>query len=155
MGSCSTAFMGDNGAVILIARGTRMKFLILCFTILVVLTAACSPAAPAGGFASLPAGDAPRGAQLFTEQVNGAPACSTCHTLDGSALVGPSLQGYAAVAGTRVENQSPQEYTCVSIVQPAAHIVSGFGNVMYAQYGRQLSPQQLSDLIAYLLTLTS
>jgi cytochrome c oxidase subunit 2 len=132
-----------------------MKFLVLCFNILMVLMTACSPSAPAAsGFASLPAGDAVNGAQLFTQQINGAPACSTCHTLDGSTLVGPSLQGFAAGAGTRVESQSAQEYDYISITQPSAFIVSGFGNVMYAQYGRQLSPQQIADLIAYLLTLS-
>jgi cytochrome c oxidase subunit 2 len=131
-----------------------MKLLAIC-TVIFLVAAACSPAASsASGLASLPAGDASSGATLFTEQVGGAPACSTCHTLDGSELVGPSLQGYAAVAPTRVENQSAQEYTYTSIVQPAAFIVSGFGNVMYNQFGQKLSPQQTADLIAYLLTLS-
>jgi mono/diheme cytochrome c family protein len=130
-----------------------MKLLVIS-VVMLMLAAACSPAASSSGFAALPAGDATSGATLFTEQVNGAPACSTCHTLDGSTLVGPSLQGYAGVAGTRVANQSAQEYTFNSIVQPATFLVNGFSNVMYAQYGRQLSPQQTADVIAYLLTLS-
>src|SRR5215207_2400006 len=109
---------------------------------LLLITAACSssPSAPA----TLPPGDAVHGAELFTQQVNGAPACSTCHTLDGTTLVGPSLQGYAERASMRVQNQSAQDYTYNSITQPAAHIVSNFSNTMYTQYGRQLSPQQIA-----------
>jgi cytochrome c oxidase subunit 2 len=128
-----------------------MKLLVIS-VLMLVLAAACSPASSTPPTA-LPAGDATSGAALFTEQVNGAPACSTCHSLDGSTLVGPSLQGYSAVAGTRVENQSAEAYTTTSITQPAAFIVSGFSNTMYAQYGRQLSGQQIADLVAYLLTL--
>src|SRR5262245_36251542 len=98
-----------------------MKLLVVSILML-MLAAACSPASSATPTA-LPAGDATSGAALFTQQVNGAPACSTCHTLDGSALVGPSLQGYAERAGTRVENQSAEAYTTTSITQPAAFIV--------------------------------
>jgi hypothetical protein len=38
-----------------------------------------------------------------------------------------------------------------SVVQPAAYIVSGFGNVMFNQYAQRLSAQQIADLVAYLL----
>lgn len=128
-----------------------MKRLLLSVVVL-LLAAACgtSPSAPA----TLPPGDSTHGAELFTQQVGGAPACSTCHTLDGTTLVGPSLQGYAARAATRVENQSAQDYTHTSIVQPAAFIVEGFGNTMYTQYGQRLSAQEIADLTAYLLTLS-
>src|SRR5690606_10159088 len=102
---------------------------------------------------ALPPGDAANGEALFTQAISGAPACSTCHSLDGSALVGPTLQGYAEIAAARVEGESAQDYTYTSIVQPAAHVVNGFPNAMYNQYGQRLSAQQLSDLIAYLLTL--
>lgn len=120
--------------------------------VVLLLAAACgtSPSAPA----TLPPGDSAHGAELFTQQVGGAPACSTCHTLDGTTLVGPSLQGYAARAAARVENQSAQDYTHTSIVQPAAFIVEGFGNTMYTQYGQRLSAQEIADLTAYLLTLS-
>jgi len=113
---------------------------------------ACGWATPS--FKDLPAGDAVRGAALFTQSINGAPACASCHSLDGSIVVGPSLQGVAAVAGTRVAGQSAGEYLYESIVSPAAYIVSGYNNVMYSQYRQAFSPQQLADLVAYLLTLT-
>lgn len=121
----------------------------------ILITAACAPAAPVERLSAdeLPAGNAAHGAELFTESVNGAPACSTCHTLTDTTLVGPGLEGYAERAGTRIDGISATEYTYASIVQPATHIVSGFSNSMYNQYGRQLDTQQIADLIAYLLTL--
>jgi mono/diheme cytochrome c family protein len=126
--------------------------LLAIFMLVAVLATACSSSQDSTS-ADLPAGDAARGAALFSQSVNGAPACSTCHTLDETTLVGPGMQGYGERAGSRIEGQSAEEYTYNSITQPAAHIVSGFSNTMYTQYGRQLSPQQTADLIAYLLTL--
>jgi hypothetical protein len=38
-------------------------------------------------------------------------------------------------------------------MRPADYLVNGFGNSMYNQYGQRLSPQQIADLTAYLLTL--
>ena len=122
--------------------------------ILLLTTAACSGSSTgAASGDSLPPGDATRGAALFTQSIKGAPSCSTCHTLDGSTLVGPSLKGYAAVASTRVEGMSAADYTRNSILQPAAFVVSGFANLMYGQFAQQLTPQQTADLVAYLLTL--
>lgn len=68
-------------------------------------------------------------------------------------MVGPTLQGYSALAASRIENMSATDYTYQSIVQPAAHLVTGFSNLMYTQYAGSLTPVQISDLIAYLLTL--
>ncbi len=129
------------------------QFIVFACIILLLTCAACGSSSAATGDTSLPAGDASRGAALFTQAISGAPACSTCHTLDGSTLVGPSLKGFAAVAPTRVEGMSAQDYAHNSIVQPASYIVSGFPNLMYAQYAQQLTPQQTADLVAYLLTL--
>ncbi len=127
-----------------------MRFLTM-FGLALVVLAACTPAS--GALESLPQGDATRGAQLFTQLVNGAPACSTCHTINGDPLVGPSLQGFAARAPARIANTSAADYAHASIVQPAAYLVSGFGNSMYEQYAQRLSSQDIADLIAYLLTL--
>lgn len=127
-----------------------MRFRYILFVLALAL-AACSSAVSSE--ADLPVGDPETGAQLFTESIGGAPACATCHTLDGSALTGPSLLGYAERAATRIGGMSAEEYTHASIVQPSAFIVSGFGNAMYNQYEQRLSAQQLADLISYLLTL--
>ena len=129
-----------------------MRPVIIFACIILLLTAACSGAGASSGD-SLPAGDATRGAALFTQSIKGAPSCSTCHTVDGSTLVGPSLKGFSAVAGTRVEGMSAADYARNSIMQPASYVVSGFANLMYGQYAQQLSPQETADLIAYILTL--
>jgi cytochrome c oxidase subunit 2 len=129
-----------------------MRFPPILVVFVALLLAACNPA-QGGSAKDLPAGDASRGAQLFTQSINGAPACSTCHTLDGTALIGPSLRGYKAAAPTRISNTSAEDYTYSSIVRPAAHVVSGFVNTMYNQYAQRLTPQQIADLLAYLLTL--
>ena len=129
-----------------------MKFLLICALIALMMTACAAP--PPASFAALPAGDAERGAALFNEGANGAPACTTCHTLDGTVLVGPSLQNFPTIAPVADAGApSLAEYAFNSITQPGTFVVSGFGNTMYAQYARQLSSQQMADLIAYLLTL--
>ena len=118
-----------------------------------LLMTACSSGQSTVTYNNLPPGDAGRGEALFTQTVNGAPACSTCHTLDGSTLVGPTLQNYVTTAEDHAEDATVESYTLTSIVRPAAHIVAGFPNAMYAQYAQRLSDQELADLIAYLLTL--
>ncbi len=118
---------------------------------LVVLLAACSPKKLPFSLNDLPPGDAGRGALLFTQSINSAPACSSCHTTDGTRSVGPSLKGFGEEAGDRVKNQSAAEYAFDSILRPSRHVVRGYSNVMYSQYGDKLSQQNIADLIAYLL----
>ncbi len=125
--------------------------LLLIFTTLLLLVA-CSPPGPSID-ESLPPGDIERGASLFTQSVSGAPACSTCHTVDGTTSVGPTLAQFSVTASTRVNGLSPEDYTHHSIVRPAAYVVSGFGNSMYPQYAQRLTQQQIADLVAYLLSL--
>lgn len=116
-----------------------------------LLLSACTTAAPM--FDALPEGNIERGAALFTEAMNGTPSCASCHTINGDALTGPSLLGYGAAATTRIADVSASEYTFTSIVLPAQYIVPGFSNSMYNQYAAKLTPQQIADLIAYLLSL--
>jgi mono/diheme cytochrome c family protein len=124
------------------------------FVVILLFVSACS----GGGsgeldatVTALPPGDVARGAELYGQSVGGAPTCASCHSVGAETLSGPGLQGYAARAGTH--NVSAAAYTYQSIVQPAAITVSGYANIMYNQYGQRLSPQQLADLVAYLLTL--
>jgi cytochrome c2 len=111
----------------------------------------------------LPAGDAARGQQLFDQVVNlanGRPApCKACHSLDGSVLLGPSLQGIAGRAGGTVSGQDAATYIRHSIqapdeyLVPGATFVSAAGNsLMPAGLGDTMSAQDLADLIAFLLT---
>ena len=62
--------------------------------LLVVLSASLILAACGGGSDSGNADAAEAGKALFAQSVIGTqPGCSTCHSLDGSVIVGPSLQG--------------------------------------------------------------
>ncbi len=102
------------------------------------------------------AGDAVRGEELFKNGRSDAPACSTCHqTQSGTGVVvlGPNLNGIADRAGERIEGLEAVAYIYQSIVHPSEFLVQGYRNLMYSRYGEQLSPQDVADLVAYLLTL--
>ncbi|WP_129629745.1 c-type cytochrome [Candidatus Oscillochloris fontis] len=106
-------------------------------------------------------GDAEAGRTLFNnmpaEAISaGAVACYTCHNVDpGSAtLVGPSLSGVGVRAATRVSILSPAQYLRTSIVAPNSYVVEGFApGIMTQTFEQALSPEQIEDLVAYLLTL--
>jgi cytochrome c551/c552 len=102
--------------------------------------------------AAYAAGDAERGASLFTQSINGAPTCSSCHTLSDTSLVGPGMAGYGERAAQAVSGQDAITYTFYSIVAPSRHIVPGFVNMMYLEYERKLDQGQIADLIAFLLS---
>lgn len=103
----------------------------------------------------LPEGDAVRGQALFSGQepaAGGTLTCFACHTVDGSTLVGPSLLD--------VKNRLPEGYDSIeaylreSILLPDTYKSPGFETaVMSANFGDLLNPQNLADVIAYLLTL--
>ncbi|HEX9115507.1 MAG TPA: cytochrome c [Anaerolineae bacterium] len=130
-----------------------------------LLLAACSsapssPAAPAGPSTS--AGDAANGQKLFTAGKSPAPPCASCHSIKpGEKLVGPSLAGISTQAAQVIKDpnykgkaKTAQDYIQESIVDPNIYIVSGYQpNVMYQNYGKDLSSQEVNDLVAYLMTL--
>jgi len=116
--------------------------------------------------AELPAGDAAAG-KTATETRG----CVACHIAadPSAALVGSpwlaaqskdglgvsehaaSRPGEASYTG-RAENAT--EYLYESITNPSAYLVAGFQpNIMPANYGQTLPPQELADIIAYLTTL--
>ncbi len=134
----------------------RTLILAACGALLVVLFAACgsSNSAPAGSGS----GNPQAGEQLFfqTQQLAGAPTCSTCHKIDPDepAVVAPNLNGIAIRAQHRVPGQTAEAYLRESILDPYAYIVEGYeSSIMVRTYGDQLSEQQIRDLLAYLLTL--
>ena len=89
-------------------------------------------------------GDATNGEALF------AAACSGCHAaVDGA---GPALPGMGERAATRVEGMSAEDYLYEAIVEPGAHLVEGFADIMPKTYGQQYDEAQLADIIAYILT---
>ncbi len=77
--------------------------------------------------------------------------CVACHSLDGTAGVGPSYLGLGERAASALEGYSAEEYVRESIINPCAYVVDGFNCVMPQNYGDQLSPQDLADLVAFTL----
>jgi mono/diheme cytochrome c family protein len=123
------------------------KFTFLVSLLLLISLAACGGNGDTGG------GDPAAGETVYNEVAS--PTCSSCHSLEpGVALVGPSLANIGAEAGERVSGQSAEAYLRESVVDPNAYIVEGFSaNIMPANYGTQLTEQQVTDLVAYMLTL--
>ena len=143
---------------------------------LMVLVGACggggggsAPAAPAatsapaagGGDAAPAAADGPsaeRGKAIFTSVVigSGTNGCGNCHYVKASQgdLAGPNLSGIAERAATRVEGQTAEEYIRNSIINPTAYEVEGWSSAaMPANYGAELSEEEIESLVLYLMTL--
>lgn len=81
--------------------------------------------------------------------------CITCHSDDGSRLIGPSFKGL----WERQENLSDgstitvdENYLRESIINPAAKIVDGYDNVMTPFEGR-ITDEEITNIIEYLKTL--
>jgi nitric oxide reductase subunit C len=94
------------------------------------------------------------------------PACNACHSLvPGAQMAGPSLAGVATRAQQTVgsadykgQAKDVTAYLHESIVQPSAHTVAGAMysssgvSFMPASYGKDLKPDQIDHLVAYLAT---
>ncbi len=94
--------------------------------------------------AAAPAGDPAAGEQLFEA------SCGACHGAEDGA--GPALTGMGERAATRVDGMTAEEYLHESIVDPSAYVVDGFADIMPKGFADQFSDQELSDLVAYILT---
>ena len=95
------------------------------------------------------------------------PACSACHsTARGVQLVGPSLAGLAVRAEQRLTDpeyhgsaKTAEAYVRESIVEPSAFLVAGTTfsasghSFMPDNFGRTLKPNEVDQLVAYLMTL--
>jgi cytochrome c2 len=120
---------------------------------------------PTAQTALLEPGNAGRGQALFQQPLIGAgtaPGCANCHSLSANVrLVGPSLVGVAQRAQTVIaqatyqgEAQNGAAYLRESILDPALYLADGFAvDAMYGAYANELSPQEVEDLVAFLLTL--
>jgi nitric oxide reductase subunit C len=95
------------------------------------------------------------------------PACFTCHSIAaGVNLAGPSLAGIGARATQMLSApdykgsaKDPAGYIRESIVKPSAYVVPGAmysangQSFMPANYDKELTPEQIDQLVAYLDTL--
>lgn len=90
------------------------------------------------------------GALLYAKQ-----GCTTCHSVDGTPLVGPSLKALwgkdeAMTGGATVKVD--ENYLRESILDPQAKIVQGYQPAMPTYKGK-LSDQELTGLIEFIKTL--
>lgn len=96
----------------------------------------------------LPEGDATHGQELFESL-----GCSGCHVA-GAPAAAPAIDGIASRAGERVDGYTAEQYIRESILKPEAYVVEGYDPLMATlQFGDKLTPQDLADIIAYLMTL--
>jgi len=96
---------------------------------------------------------AERGKALVNDAGN---LCATCHSIDGSKLVGPSFKGLwgrkeKMADGTEVAVDAA--YIKESIWKPSAKIVEGYAPAMPAMYEGKLTEENVNDIIEYLKTL--
>ncbi|MCP4424480.1 MAG: cytochrome c, partial [Chloroflexi bacterium] len=88
------------------------------------------------------------GKSVFVQQ------CGACHSVgEDTVIVGPSLAGIAAEAGTRVPGQDARTYLYASIFDPGQFLVEGFDDLMPNNFGKELTGEELDAVVIYLLTL--
>jgi nitric oxide reductase subunit C len=115
--------------------------------------------------------DSPRPALRGKSLFNGEGGCAACHSIAADVtLVGASLANVPERAARRIHDPdytgtatTAEDYLIESIVSPSAHIAEAPAgrvfatpdgtSLMPADYGDRLSDRQISDLVAYLMTL--
>lgn len=82
--------------------------------------------------------------------------CIACHSLDGSALVGPTWKGIFGKTETMADGSTvvvDEAYLHESIVNPSAKLVAGFQDLMPKNYGDILTEAEINALIEYIKTI--
>ena len=83
--------------------------------------------------------------------------CNSCHSVDGSRMVGPSwkdLFGTQRTFSNAPPTVADANYIRESLLDPSAKIVAGYPNQMPTQQGK-LKENQIDALIAYMQSLSS
>lgn len=108
--------------------------------------------APTTTTASSGAAGVARGEQLFT-----ADGCASCHSLDGTTSVGPTMQGLAGSTVTLSDGSTAtadDAYLTRSITDPDAEIAKGFQpGIMppaISSFGLTGKPQDVAALVAFI-----
>ncbi len=100
---------------------------------------------------SLPPVDA--GAIVYKRQ-----GCAVCHSVDGSALVGPTFQGLWGKTETLEGGATVSvdlDYVRESLLEPGAKIVAGFDKAPMPTYTGRISDEEIEYLAAYLESLSA
>jgi len=80
--------------------------------------------------------------------------CAQCHALAKDTIViGPSLSGVATRAQARVPGYDAEAYLERSILIPDDYLVEGFANTMPTNFGKELTSEELTAVVNYLMTL--
>jgi len=83
--------------------------------------------------------------------------CTSCHSVDGVKIVGPTWQGIYESERLLTDGTSviaDLEYLKESIIDPNVKIVDGFPQgVMPPNFGQELTVDQIADIIEYIKTL--
>ncbi|WP_179299762.1 cytochrome c oxidase subunit II [Rubrivirga marina] len=86
------------------------------------------------------------GEQLYTQR-----NCNTCHSVDGTAGVGPSWQNIWGQPRPGSESGVVDDaYIAEAILYPQAYIVPGYENGNMPSYDGQLNEEQVAGLAAYI-----
>lgn len=86
-------------------------------------------------------------------------ACLTCHSQDGSKIIGPTFLGLygrtevVETDGKEREQTADDDYIARSIKEPNADIVKGYMKGLMVSYSNVLSDEQIAQIIDYLKTL--
>jgi cytochrome c oxidase subunit 2 len=86
-------------------------------------------------------------------------ACTGCHSMDGSKLVGPTFKGLygsnrtVLIQGKEFQIVADSLYIKTSIIDPNKEIVKGFKQGLMKPYGKLLKDSAINDIVDYLKTL--
>jgi cytochrome c oxidase subunit II len=86
-------------------------------------------------------------------------ACITCHSLNGTKIIGPSFKGIWGKKETVVTNDQEREITIDeayikhSIIEPSADVVKGYNKGLMISYKDLVSEKEMNDIIEYIKTL--
>lgn len=86
-------------------------------------------------------------------------ACMSCHSLDGSKLIGPSFKGIwgkneiVVTGGEEREITVNEDYIKSSIYDPNADVVKGYNQGLMISYKDLISEEEMAAVIEYLKTL--